>query len=77
METAISRAYPKSKLNITDWPSIDSISSKQGQAKRRNICRGEITRVKHKTKLEYFHPFGCPVFVLDAALQGGVPQWDP
>jgi len=39
----------------------------------------KFARVKHKTKLEFFHPFSCPVFVLDAVLQGGVskiPQWD-
>ena len=30
----------------------------------------KFARVKHKTKLEYFHPFSCLVFVLDAALQG-------
>ena len=32
------------------------------------------------TRLEHFHPFGCPVYVLDAKLQSGVskiPRWDP
>ena len=31
-------------------------------------------------RLEHFHPFGCPAYVLDARLQGGVtkiPRWDP
>ena len=31
-------------------------------------------------RLEHFHPFGCPAYVLDAKLQGGVskiPRWDP
>jgi len=31
-------------------------------------------------RLEHFHPFGCPVYVLDAKLQSGVskiPRWDP
>jgi len=26
-----------------------------------------------------FHPFGCPVFVLDSKIQGGgaIPKWNP
>jgi len=31
-------------------------------------------------RLEHFHPFGCPAYVLDARLQGGVskvPRWEP
>ena len=31
-------------------------------------------------RLENFHPFGCPAYVLEAKLQGGlskIPRWDP
>jgi hypothetical protein len=31
-------------------------------------------------RLEHFHPFGCPIYVLEAKLQSGVskiPRWDP
>ena len=33
------------------------------------------------TRLNHFHTFGCPVYILDARLQsvggGGPPKWDP
>jgi len=33
----------------------------------------------HMNRLLDFHPFGCPVFVLDPSLQPGhkIPQWKP
>ena len=34
---------------------------------------------KVRPNLEHFHPFGCPVYVLDERLQGGnkLPRWEP
>ena len=40
----------------------------------------KYAKVERKQKLDTYHPFGCPVFVLDAALQGSlskIPRWDP
>jgi len=40
----------------------------------------KFTKTKKKQKLDTYHPFGCPVFILDLALQGSlgkIPCWDP
>jgi hypothetical protein len=40
----------------------------------------KFTGVDVKPDLKDFHPFGCPVFVLDERLQssvGGIPKWEP
>jgi len=38
-----------------------------------------FTGKKSQNKLEDFHTFGCPIFVLEAALQQGnkIPKWQP
>jgi hypothetical protein len=38
-----------------------------------------FTGIKHPTHLSVFHPFGCPIFVLDPSLQQGkkIPRWKP
>jgi hypothetical protein len=38
-----------------------------------------FTGIKHRNKLLDFHPFGCPIFVLDPTLQQGhkIPRWKP
>ena len=37
------------------------------------------TRTSRKTAFENFHPFGCPVYVLDTKLRDGksIPKWKP
>jgi len=38
-----------------------------------------FTGMKQKNKFFDFHPFGCPIFVLDPSLQQGhkIPRWKP
>jgi hypothetical protein len=38
-----------------------------------------FTGIKHTSRLSDFHPFGCPIFILDPSLQQGnkVPRWKP
>jgi hypothetical protein len=38
-----------------------------------------FTGIKHPSRLSDFHPFGCPIFVLDPSLQQGnkIPRWKP
>jgi hypothetical protein len=38
-----------------------------------------FTGIKGRSRLSDFHPFGCPVFVLDPSLQQGhkIPRWKP
>jgi hypothetical protein len=38
-----------------------------------------FTGIKGRNPLSDFHPFGCPVFVLDPSLQQGhkIPRWKP
>ena len=39
-----------------------------------------FSNIDIQPNLRDFHPFGCPVFVLDARLQSGgskIPKWDP
>jgi len=43
-------------------------------------AEAKFAKVKQWVDLETYHLFGCPVFVLDASLQGGIgkiPRWDP
>jgi len=43
-------------------------------------AEAKFAGVKQRVDLETYHPFGCPVFVLDAPLQSGIgkiPRWDP
>ena len=55
----------------------------QGQRKKNGKTAEEnFSQTKGLTwaRLEHYHPFGCPSYVLDAKLQGGVskiPWWDP
>jgi len=40
----------------------------------------KYAKVERKQKLDTYHPFSCPSFLLDAALQGSlskIPCWDP
>ena len=44
------------------------------------VWNGIGRRLNKKTKhFKHFHPFGCPVYVLNEALQDGKkqPKWDP
>lgn len=38
-----------------------------------------FTSVKGRNRFQDFHPFGCPIFVLDPSLQHGhkIPRWKP
>jgi hypothetical protein len=47
----------------------------QPKGKRRPVA--EFAKVKQETKLTSFHPFGCPVYVLDARMQSRqkIPKW--
>ena len=61
------------------WPFALKIECKIANwVKRQKEVESE--KVKLWVNLETYHPFSCPVFILDVPLQGGIgkiPRWDP
>ena len=70
-------------VSLNLWPfALKNKCEIANTIKLKNGVSAEETfaKVNHKVKLNHYHPFGCPVFVLEALLQSGIgkiPKWDP